>query len=91
MAFRWAPSSGFQLLGDLPGGPLSSRANAISGNGQVIVGGSQTTSSSEAFRWTAADGMQSIGNAPGGGEAQALAVNQDGSVIVGQDVVKLPV
>jgi uncharacterized membrane protein len=60
-------------LGDLPGGDFASVANAVSGDGSVVVGTGETgrmefhdppgavlTAISEAFRWTAAGGMVSI-------------------------------
>lgn len=75
----------FQGLGDLPGGPIRSVAYAVSGDGQVVVGDSDSALRQEAFRWTAAGGLVPLG-APPGEMAYAMAaweVNQDGSVIAG--------
>lgn len=36
--FRWTRDAGIELLGDLPGGTVVSRANAVSGDGSIIVG-----------------------------------------------------
>jgi probable HAF family extracellular repeat protein len=72
-------------LGDLPGGALVSLASAISADGSVIVGGSQSNLCSEAFRWE--DGvMAGLGVLPGDDASGAAAVSGDGSVIVGSSV-----
>ena len=47
----------FNVLDDLPGGSVFSRAYGISGNGQVIVGQSSSDLGSEAFAWSAANGV----------------------------------
>jgi probable HAF family extracellular repeat protein len=71
-------------IGDLPGGGFSSGAQAISGDGRVIVGSGQTAAGFEAFRWTAAEGMVGLGDLPGGNfSSGANAVSADGNVIVG--------
>ncbi len=92
-AFRWTESGGSQGLGYLrPNGTLS-QANAISRDGSTIVGISQDDGSIgdvEAFRWTSAGGMVALPSLPGGGVDdwdRALAVNADGSVIVGSSDV----
>jgi probable HAF family extracellular repeat protein len=69
----------FTPLGDLPGGAFVSSANAVSADGQVVVGHSFTASGREAFRWTVETGMVSLG-AP---NTSAEATNFDGTVIVG--------
>ncbi|MFQ5502461.1 MAG: hypothetical protein ACE5EQ_09205, partial [Phycisphaerae bacterium] len=60
----WAgPGPSFQGLGDLPGGFFDSQAIAISGNGQAVVGVSNSTSGNQAFRWV--DGiMTGLGDLP---------------------------
>ena len=79
----------FQGLGDLPGGEFFSEAFGISGDGQVVVGWSHSTSdhqAREAFRWTATEGMVGLNN-PGADPAvysRAIAASHDGSVIVGR-------
>ncbi len=78
----------FTPLGDLPGGEFFSAAFGISGDGQVVVGWSDSTSdhqAREAFRWTATEGMVGLNN-PGADPAvysRAIAASHDGSVIVG--------
>jgi len=74
-----AATPSFQGLGDLPGGPFMSWAEAISGDSTVVVGYSQNQfshPSSAAFRWTETGGIQSIG-APTG--SRALDVSASGS------------
>lgn len=78
-AFRW--QSGVFL--DLGSFGATSRADAISGDGNVIVGSTATASGQSAFRWTQADGLQSLETSGGSFINSALAVNMDGSVIVG--------
>jgi probable HAF family extracellular repeat protein len=72
------------LLGDLPGGLVSSDASGISGDGAIVVGTSAQTLGGEAFRWTQAGGMVGLGDLPGGVFAsQANDISQDGTTIVG--------
>lgn len=78
----------FHGLGDLPGGSFSSCANAISGDGKVIVGYGTTApggwSVLEAYRYSESAGMVGMGFLPGGAySSQAVAVSANGSVIVG--------
>jgi probable HAF family extracellular repeat protein len=69
-------------LGNLGGLDMSPPA-AISGNGMVVVGNSNNAALDFLpYYWTAADGMDEVGDF-GGGFGDALAVNYDGSVIVG--------
>jgi probable HAF family extracellular repeat protein len=93
-AFRWTQAAGMVGLGDLPGGGFHSFANAVSGDGSVIVGASTSTASGisdfEAFRWTQATGMVGLGDLPGGNFAStAAAVSADGSIIVGSSAVAI--
>lgn len=84
-AFIWTQADKFSDLGNLGGGRLWSSAEAISGNGQVVVGGSESSVDIfEAFRWTAESGMVGLGKLPGGtGHSGALDVSYEGNVIVG--------
>lgn len=83
-AYRWTSAGGMVGLGDLPGGLSASQARAISTDGTVIVGSSQSLFGSEAFRWTQAQGMVGLGDLPGGVIASvAHAVSADGSVMAG--------
>jgi probable HAF family extracellular repeat protein len=82
-AFRWTSDSGMVELGVLPGDRFSV-ANAISADGLVVVGSSESVGS-EAFRWTQKTGMVGLGALPGGGrDSRAFGVSADGSIIVGQ-------
>jgi probable HAF family extracellular repeat protein len=75
------------LMGDFPGGPLSSEATDLSANGTVIVGqGRPSEDEVEAFRWTAETGMVGLGHLPSSIDlpySAASSVSVDGSVIVG--------
>ena len=51
----WALPSFFLGLGDLPGGATASYPWAVSADGSVVVGHSQSGSGPEAFRWTATE------------------------------------
>jgi probable HAF family extracellular repeat protein len=74
----------FHGLGDLPGGPFFSVARAVSADGSVVVGTSQSSNGFEAFRWTATKGMLGLGDLPGGGfQSEASGISSDGGVIVG--------
>jgi probable HAF family extracellular repeat protein len=83
-----APSSAtasvtFSRIGFVPG-TIDSRPSAVSGNGLVVVGSTQSTSGkSLAFRWTQLAGISSLGLMEFGSFSNARAVSTDGSVIVG--------
>lgn len=67
-----------------PLGAGNAEAQAISGNGMVVVGFSGPLNAIEAVRWTQGDaGWTSLGFLPGGSESSATGVNYDGSVVVG--------
>lgn len=96
-AFRWTEAAGTQDLGVLPGqGSLSSFANAVSADGQAVVGGSfsyleyqggefdgREVRHREAFRWTESEGMVGLGLLPDYDFTTALDVSADGSVVLG--------
>jgi len=92
-AFRWTAADGMQGLGDLPGGPFDSWAQAVSGDGSVIVGTSLTDSPyNQAFIWDAGSGMRHLktvletdyGLDLAGWELEyATAISPDGQAIVG--------
>jgi hypothetical protein len=90
-AFRW--SGGVMSdLGTLAGG-ANSRAFAVSADGSVVVGDSESTAApaGEAMRWKASTGMKSIRdllvaggvNMTGWVLNQAVAISPDGTVIAG--------
>jgi uncharacterized membrane protein len=49
---RWTRTEGMVSLGDLAGGIVNSRSNAVSADGSVVVGNSYSDKGREAFRWT---------------------------------------
>jgi probable HAF family extracellular repeat protein len=89
-AFRWTAAAGMIPLGDLPGGAFVSDAHAVTPDGTVVVGVSDSGYASgqqQAFRWTAAGGMIGLGDLPGGYEGSfASDVSDDGTVVVGSSV-----
>jgi probable HAF family extracellular repeat protein len=92
-AFRWSGNV-FQDLGALEPG-FFSLANAVSADGGVIVGqggvsitvGGSSTNGSRAFRWTQAQGLQPIGPLPGHTHAAAIAVSDNGKIVVGTSAI----
>ncbi len=75
----------FVGIGDLPGGRDQSYASAISADGLIVVGSSNSATGEMAFRWTFKDRrLEPLGDLPGERVwSRANAVSADGSVIVG--------
>lgn len=77
----------FLGLGDLPGGGFVSGASALSRDGKVVAGASNSAAAkggSEAFRWTCESGMVGIGDLPGAQfESRAYGVSGNGDIVVG--------
>lgn len=85
-AFRWEESTGMTDL--TPTNPESTRAQAISGDGRVVVGdilSSTRFPSGEGVRWV--DGREELfaGPGPEAVVGSAMAANHDGSVVVGKN------
>ena len=78
-----AHAQSFQGVGDLAGGPTSSAAYAVSADGNVVVGQSQSASGGRAFRWQQGSMTVLVDLAGGSFDSWALGTNADGSVIVG--------
>jgi probable HAF family extracellular repeat protein len=57
-AARWTEATGTVLLGDIPGGLLSSIAVDVSSDGSVIVGIAASESGQQAFVWDPIHGMK---------------------------------
>lgn len=79
-------SASFDGVGHLPGGGEASAATAVSGDGSVVVGSSDSAQStiSEAFRWTTSGGIVGMGDLPGGQfRSGAYGVSADGAVVAG--------
>jgi probable HAF family extracellular repeat protein len=80
-AFRWEESTGMVDLGSTTPG-RSSRANNVSGDGQVVVGWQEdTTGYRMGAKW--AGRTQELIRGPGGMVGEAFGANHDGSLIVG--------
>ena len=78
----------YTLLGDLPGGGVSSWGAGVSPDGAFVVGRATTAQGSEAFIWNAQDGMVGLGDLPGDPHfGIAYAVAADGSVVCGISAV----
>jgi probable HAF family extracellular repeat protein len=83
-AYRWTAATGLVSLGTLPGGAVYSVGQALSTDGNVIVGYADSPQGTQAFRWTSATGMLPLGDLPGGAfMSQAYGVSGDGSIVVG--------
>lgn len=87
-AFRWTEETGMVGLGEFPGGESFSFANAITDDGNIIIGSSWGENETEAFRWTETSGMVGLGmlasNSALTPYSDAYAVSADGTVIVGK-------
>ena len=80
-----APS--FRGVGDLPGGAVSSIAEAVSADASTVVGESESTPGTQAFRWTAGGGIVGLGDVAGGQFfSSAAGVSANGAVIAGTGV-----
>jgi probable HAF family extracellular repeat protein len=83
-AFRWTSKNGLVELGALPG-DSKSIAYAVSADGSVVVGLSESGLGAQAFRWTEKTGMVGLGALlRGDRDSRAFGVSADGSIIVGQ-------
>lgn len=58
-AARWVDGQ-LSSLGDLPGGDVQSIANAVSRNGDIVVGTGRIEDGDRAFYWDAVGGMRSL-------------------------------
>ncbi len=71
-------------------GLYGSEAGAVSANGSVVVGSSESASGFESFRWTSSSGMIGLGDLAGGGfQSSAQGGSADGSVVVGSSLTAL--
>src|SRR6516162_6963804 len=83
--------NGLGFLSGLSG--VESVANAVSADGSVVVGWSQSSHGAitpgdryEAFRWSQSSGMTGLGYLPGDYRSIANGTDADGSVVVGYSV-----
>lgn len=82
-AFRWTNGGGMQRLGDPE---KRTSANAVSGDGKVIVGSVYTTAegvSSELYRWSESGGFEILGDSRAPFGKEATGVSADGNTIIG--------
>lgn len=96
-AFRWT-AAGMVDLGAPAGATRDSRALAVNGAGDVLVGDAVfadpnafTGFRNGAFRWTATGGFQNLGALEPGYFSVATDVSADGTVIVGQGGIQIVV
>jgi probable HAF family extracellular repeat protein len=82
-AFRWSASSGFQVLGGLPGGIQAGIPESVSNNSVIVGAVSTPVSGGKEARWTELTGWEilSANDATG---SRAFDVSADGVVIVGR-------
>ena len=88
-AFVWTPTSGYTLLGLLPGATFST-ATVVTPNGKYVAGNSGSSLSNQAFIWNATSGMTPL-LAPLAGTITGptttgfvpSGITADGSVVVG--------
>ncbi len=80
-ALVWTEAGGTMNIHD-PVHYSSSRANAVSADGLVVVG-SGAGPQSEAWRWTAATGMVPIDNVAGSALLDTTSISADGAVVAG--------
>jgi uncharacterized membrane protein len=95
-AFIWTGATGMVSIGELPGGAVYARAEAVSGNGSVVVGAStEGLSTPVAFIWDAAHGMRRLQDVlvaeygldlAGWTLFSANGISADGNTIVGWGV-----
>jgi uncharacterized membrane protein len=92
-AIVWTTSMGLVPIGFLPEDQPDpfyasfSFSQAISSDGQTVVGSSASTKhldrGDQAFRWSMGEGILALGFLPGENQSTATAVSADGSVVVG--------
>ncbi|HSP96017.1 MAG TPA: hypothetical protein VL049_02075 [Candidatus Dormibacteraeota bacterium] len=84
-----APAPTAMLVPLLAGAPDPGRnlALAVSGNGRVVVGTSDSSAGLQAFRWVRGSAPQALGLLPDyTQESDANATNADGTVVVGESM-----
>ncbi|MFO1501051.1 MAG: hypothetical protein U1G07_22120 [Verrucomicrobiota bacterium] len=58
-------------------------ATAVTADGSVVVGQSDSAGRSRAFRWTETGGLQDLGVIDGDSESAATGISDDGALVVG--------
>jgi uncharacterized membrane protein len=91
IVYRWTEATGAVSLGEYPYGQAQG-ALAMNSTGTIVVGSTVINGVEEAFRWTQSDGFVALGHLPNsvedlGSTTAAVAVTDDGSLIVGNESV----
>ncbi|MFT3883678.1 MAG: hypothetical protein QM703_29020 [Gemmatales bacterium] len=84
--YRWTSATGMVSLGTIPGSAsFQGDPWGMSGSGNHIVGDARDsdTGLNTAYRWTSSQGMIRLGELSPGFMSRALAVTDDGKVVVG--------
>lgn len=77
----------FRGLGELAGGSVRSTATAVSADGSVVAGYSESENGTEAFRWSLKTGMYGLGTLGGSPfMSNGRAISADGTLIFGDSV-----
>lgn len=82
-AFRWTSANGFEAYTGLTTSSPGPRAMAVSADGSVAVGDSNTALHATAVRWTAPGAAIALSNEAAFTDSSALGISGDGSIIVG--------
>ncbi|GBF80883.1 PEP-CTERM sorting domain-containing protein [Aphanothece sacrum] len=90
-AFIWSADTGLVGLGDLPGGNFFSRSFAVSGDGSIVIGQSESDLGIEPFIWDKNSGIRPLRqlfvdlglDLTGWGALEVADISNDGSTIVG--------
>lgn len=87
--FRWTLAGGFDVIGLPPVtvGIPAGGAGAISGDGVVLAGISQTSGDVTSWTWTEDSGFTAVPPGPSGTSALVSAVSFDGTTMVGGQIV----
>ncbi|MCG8405377.1 MAG: hypothetical protein MI923_09285 [Phycisphaerales bacterium] len=88
-AFRWTAAGGIEPLGFIgPANFNTSKAEAISANGRVIIGESSSPDDIQPFRWTPTGRFAPLNTPPDSfARVRVADVSSDGSVVVGNATV----
>lgn len=82
--FRWTASSGFQSFATPPGASASFTPNAVSGDGQFIIGTVEVVGApfDRAYRWSSRGGYQLLSSTLSE-TAHGAAISRDGTIAAG--------
>lgn len=91
IVYRWSEATGAVSIGEYPYGQAQG-ALATNATGTIVVGSTVINGIEEAFRWSESDGLVVLGHLPNsvedlGSTTAAVAVADDGSLIIGNESV----